>query len=189
MRVFIRLLFLTLVLAGFTAVAAPEVKSEQSPLPLDATPIRDFGERASVSPYNLALYGGFAGGNLFEADEKIAGSVWGLRFSVDRDEDTAWDTSAEVDLPDNLIGLHVGRRSAFLTLSDFRPYYKLAVGTHLKGSDGLANFAEIKRWQARASLGFADLFGDDEPLYLEAGVGMAVVGFETFIQLGLNFNL
>ena len=189
MRVFINLLFLTLVLLSGRCFAAPNASSELTPIPLDTTPINSPIWPRDVSPYNISVYAGFSGGTFFEADENLATSSLGLRFSYDTDLDHSWDYNAEINSPDNLIGLHVGRRNFIFSTSELMPYYKWAVGTHFKGSDGLSNFVEIKRWQARASAGIGDLFHLQQHLYVEAGLGVAVVGIEYFAVLGLNFNL
>lgn len=189
MRVFINLFFLTLVLLAFPAGAAPDTNIQLTPAPLDSSPINSPIWPRDVSPYNLAIYGGFSGGNIFENDETVALSALGLRFSYDSDLDHAWDYNAEIDLPDNLIGIHFGRRNFIYSPSELMPYYKWGFGTHLKGSDGLSNFVEIKRWQARLSVGVGNLFHLDQHLYMEGGLGAAVVGLEYFAGLGVNFNL
>ncbi len=188
MRVFINLLFLTFVLAYSPSFAAPEVSGKITPAVLDTTPLVGPVWPRDQSPYNFSIYGGFAGGNFFDADKSISTSVIGFRFSLDSDLDHAWDYNAEINSPANLIGIYLGRRYFVFSTTDLAPYYKLAAGTHLKGSDGFANLVEIKRWQFRSSAGIGNLFNLSNHLYTEAGVGLAVVGFEYFAVLGTNFN-
>lgn len=188
MRVFINLLFLTFVLASSIGTAAPNTSNNVKPSEFNSNPIPAPLWKHDQSPYRFSLYGGFSGGNFFDADKTLATALLGFRFSYRTNEDHAWDYNAEVKSPENLIALHFGKRYSILSTSAFAPYYKLAAGTQLKADNALANFVEIKRWQARASGGFNNLFNSDYPLYAEAGLGIAVVGLEYFAILGVDFN-
>lgn len=188
MRVFINLLFLTFVLASTQSVAAPEVSGQIIPSTMDASPLVGPVWPRDQSPYTFSVYSGYAGGNFFDSDKVLSTSVLGFRFSLDSDSDHSWDYNFEVNTPSNLIGIALGRRYFIFTTTDLAPYYKLAAGTHLKASNVFVNFIEIKRWQFRASAGMANLFNLNNHLYTEAGIGIAVIGFEYFAVLGLNFN-
>lgn len=188
MRVFIKPLFLTLVLLSNKSFAAPETKSQMKAPALDATPIPGPVWPRHQSPYNFSVYSGYSGGHFFEADKALSTSIIGFRFSVDDNPDHSWDYNAEVNSAENLVGLFFGRRSFVLTATDLALYYKLAAGTHLKAADGAANLVEIKRWQLRASAGMGNLLNLSNHIYSEAGVGVAVVGIEYFAVIGVKFS-
>lgn len=187
MRVLISALFLTFVLTGFQSLAAPQISTEIEPIQMDSSPIAQPLWRTSWSPYNYSIYFGGSGGNYFEKSENQSDTVFGFRFAVDSDMDHAWDFNAEVS-SSNLIGVHIGKRTFIAALNDVNPYFKWSLGTHMKAADGLTNFVEIKRFQVRGSMGVANLLHWDQHLYIETGLGIAVVGIEYFAVLGLNFS-
>ncbi len=189
MRVFIPLLFLTFVLLGSAeCCAAPQVRSDLPPVQMSASPIDEPILPQKSSPFSLAAYAGFSGGTFFEHEQAISSTLIGVRFAVIRPEQS-WDANIELNLPQNLIGAQLGKRFFMSSLSEWKPYWKVAAGSHLRGADGFVNFIEIKRVQARGSFGGANLWNSDEHFYAEAGLAAALVGMEYFFDLGLNFQI
>lgn len=195
MRDFTKTTFLTLVLMlclifGPTSQswAAPQVTTQLPPIQVDMTPIPGPVWVRERSPNNYSLYGGATGGNFIEADQTISSELYGFRFSRDQDEYHAVDYNVELG-HDGIIGFNLGQRIFFDLPTSFLPYIKWGGGMHFRPIDNLLNLVEIKRIQARGAVGTADLFQWNRFVYLEAGVGLAVVGIEYYGVLGLNFNL
>ena len=189
MRDFTKFTFLTLVLMlcpVTSSWAAPQVTTDLAPIQVDMTPIPGPVFIRDRSPYNYSIYAGGTGGNFIEADQTISSEIYGFRFSVEKTEDDASDFNVELG-HDGIVGFHMGQRIFFDVPNNFRPYVKWGGGMHFRPIDNLLNLIEIRRLQVRGSVGTADLFQWNQYVYLEAGVGVAIVGIEYFGVLGLNF--
>ena len=183
MRVFLFLLFLTLVLNVGEASAAPTTKTtlETSPL-IDANDpqlAKDVShEHEKTSRINIGV--GFEGGNFIKSDEWLQGIGFSLRYSPLEDEIVNWDFEASVN-KENLVGVFVGRRWT-VTKDLFQPYVRLAGGSYFNGSGELGNFVQAERFRLRASAGIGTV------IQFEFGAGIAGTGPDAFARLSYNFD-
>lgn len=187
MRLFLPLLFLTLVLMNCPTGAAPQTTTtlKSSPLNANEDPLLENSDpttpRRNQPSLFLNLAVGFSGGNYLERDDYQQGPYLALRYAPFKWVALpTWDYQAEVN-KDNIIGLSIGRRWYCCPDDAFLPYVRLSGSTFLEGSGELAGLFETRRWRARASVGVG------ERLTSEFGVGTAVTGPDLFAQFGYNF--
>lgn len=186
MRVFIPVIFLTLVLSaslGFSATT-PRTKLDSQSLSTESDPYlsdRAASIRTPAPTWQISLGAGFTGGNALENDEWVQGPTFAIRFSALKLNNLpVWDYHFEVN-KDNLVGVFVGRRW-YLENDRFNPYVRAAVGTYLDGSEEVGNIVQIKRFRARGSMGVGEDF------FTEAGVGLAVTGPDLYLLIGYNLK-
>ncbi len=188
MRVFIFHLFLTLVVIPNFSWSAPDIKDTMQPKTLDS-------ENLVIAPWEVknktsgfSGYLGVTSGNFYEVDRNFTAAILGLRYVHEISFENNLDYDAQLLPQENMIGIYVGKRFFIQSISEMIPYYKVAFGTHIKSSEFIAGLFEIKRIQARASLGINNAFRTHEKMYAELGFAYAVVGIEAFALIGTNFD-
>ena len=186
MRVFLPLLFLTLVLSLSSAKAAPQTSTTMETTPYS---IKDDPDLARLDPSNraalptaaISISLGFSGGNYLERDEYQQGPFLALRYMpLENNATPVWDYQLELN-KDNLVGLSLGRRWYCCPGDSFMPYARVSVNMFLDSSAELASFAEIRRWRLRAAVGLGETFVS------EFGVGYAITGPDLYAQFGYHF--
>lgn len=185
MRVFLPLLFLTLVVSSHSAMSAPQTTTTVETSPFSA---KEDPELAHLDPeqrnsrptsiFNFSL--GFAGGNFLERDEYQQGVFFALRYIPLEDDKQVWDYQLEVN-KDNLVGGALGRRWYCCPGDTFEPYVRASANLFLKGSGELGGIAELRRWRLRGAVGIGETF------ISEFGVGYAITGPDLYAQFGYNF--
>lgn len=187
MRVYLYLFFLTLVLTPTLNYAAPVISGTiDSPTIKDSTfdevPLPD---RLTENQFNVGL--GFSAGSLLEKGETDSMSYLNINF-----RSTVDPRNVEVDLniySKAVAGIYVGRRWPAINDSVWEAYYKTSFGMPFPAEDGPAAIAAIRRFQARAIIGWQNFMDSDERVQSEVGIGASVVGFEIFGKIGYVFSL
>lgn len=186
MRVFLPLLFLTLVLSSFATLAAPQTTTtlETTPLSAEDDPLLATVDPSMIqarSTFLLSASLGFAGGNYLEGDEYQQGPLFALRYMPLKDSLPAWDYQIEVN-NDNFIGISVGRRWYCCPEEVYMPYVRASANMFVDGSDEIGGLVEIRRLRLRGSIGVGETF------ISEFGVGYAITGPDLFAQFGYAFS-
>lgn len=182
MRVFVPVLFLTLVLATCVSNAAPDTtkKFESSPFQIPEEEILATST-VPASPFRFQSGLAFSSGQLIEPNESSSQFSFAANFRQKK------YGTGELDLfvtQSNLVGIFPGVRFEFGEDSIQRAYSKLSTGMYLVPDEGFVNFITIRRLQLRAALGFDNLLDLNHRLAAEVGVGASLVGAEIFTQIG-----
>ena len=185
MRVFISLLFLTLVLMVEIISAAPETtkKIESSAFELNDEEILATTD-LPLPKYRLQTSLFASSGHLIEPDE--ASTQVAAAFNL---RQKRYGTG-ELDLivtTQNLVGIFPGVRVRLGEDSVQRAYSKFSTGMYLVPDEGFVNFITIRRLQVRAAVGFDNFLDLDHRLSAEVGVGVSLIGLEAFTQVGWNW--
>lgn len=184
MRVFLVLLFLTLVVNSVPAFAAPQTTTtlESTPLSAEDDPVLGSINPSTLPPrptFLLNVSAGYEGGNYLERDEYLQGLFVAFRYVPLTNDVPVWDYEVEIN-KENMVGLSVGRRWYCCPGDAYMPYARASANLFLHGSDELAGIAEIRRWRLRGALGVGENFT------AEFGVGIAVTGPDIFGHIGYN---
>lgn len=185
MRVFLPLIFLTLVVSSLTTLAAPQTKTtlETQPLTGENDPLLGSITPAMIAAkptFLLNVSVGFEGGNYLERDEYEQGPYIAFRYMPLNHDLPDWDYQVEVNKA-NLIGLGVGRRW-YATEELYQPFVRLSANMILDSKGELGGLVEIRRLRLRGSMGVGETFT------AEFGVGYAITGPDLFAQFGYNFS-
>lgn len=186
MRLYKLILFLTLVVSGHAAKAAPTF--EHQPDFIEMSP-KGPSEPIYSSPrterdWSLRL--GFLGGTLSETNKAAQIYLVGLRYDFLKDDISTWQMEASVG-KENFVHLVLGKKWAFPLEQVTKPYYKFAIGDLVESTDGLGSVFNFKKMQAIAAVGLDDLFHWDQRLQGEISLGYALVGPQLEMSLGISF--
>ncbi|WII72871.1 hypothetical protein QJS83_03175 [Bdellovibrio sp. 22V] len=186
MRVFLPLLFLTLVV-GLNAVhAAPQTTTtlETTPFLGEDDPELSTVDVSQLPPrptFLLNVSAGYSGGNYLEDDEYHQGVLLAIRYLPLTRRRPTWDYQVDVS-ESKAVGLSLGYRWYSFDEDYYIPYLRLAGATYLDGAGELAGLVNLARWRVHASAGLGDTFT------AEFGVGYAMNGPDLFALLGYNFS-
>ncbi len=187
MRLCASIFFLTFVLNGLAARAAPVLESQPPPsIELSPKEKSDPIFRSDRTERNWSVRAGFLGGALKETNQSAQLYFYGLRYDFLREPLNTWEIEITT-AKDNFLHLVVGKKFYFPLESVTMPYYKLAVGDLIDSTDGLGSILNLKKIQAMALVGLDDLFILDQRLQGEIGVSYAVIGPQFEISLGFAF--
>lgn len=187
MRVFLYLLFLTLVVSTLQSEAAPSTTTtiETSPLSGESDP-----DLATIKPsdalerknFQILAALGYQSGNYLERDVWTQGPYLLLRMSsIQKQAQPAWDF--EVGLSsEELLSAGLGHRWYFAPDDIYLPYARLGGNAYLESSEGLTGLIEIRRWRVHAGIGAGETFTG------EVGTGFSVTGPDLYAQFGVQFQ-
>ncbi|ASD62725.1 hypothetical protein B9G79_03650 [Bdellovibrio bacteriovorus] len=187
MRVFLSLLFLTLVVSSIQSLAAPTTTTtlETSPLSGEDDPdlasvkVSDFAERKE---FMIQTSLGYQSGNYLERDEWTQGPYVALRFAfIKQSPLPVWDYELSYNT-EEFLGLGLGHRWYFAEEDRYLPYARLGGNAYLESSDGVTGLIEIRRWRVHAGIGAGETFTG------EIGTGFSVTGPDIYAQFGYNFQ-
>jgi hypothetical protein len=187
MRVYVLILFLTLVLTHSVSHSAPTI--DHTPLPIDVSPknatdVYSFEEKDPAKDWSLRL--GFLGGTINETHQAEQIYYYGLRYDFLRDPFSACEGEVTIG-KNNFVHIVIGKKMYFTLEEVTLPYYKLALGDLIDSMEGLGSIFNIKKIQAIAAVGLDDLFKWNRHLQGEIGIGYAVIGPQLEISLGIAF--
>lgn len=186
MRVFLYLVFLTLVLTLRVAHAAPIVRGTIDAPILSNTPLDELPNPNTMEANRIAVSLGVSSGALLEKGEQRNSALLGLNY---RNVLDPRKIEADIFLHSQAIaGAFIGKRFKYLEDSPSASYLKISGGMYLPASEGPAAITAIKRFQIRGLWGWEKV-ADTPRLHLEAGVGVSVVGFEVIGSVGYIFSL
>ncbi|MGZ3748656.1 MAG: hypothetical protein ACXWRE_14620 [Pseudobdellovibrionaceae bacterium] len=186
MRLSILILFLTLVVNGLAAKAAP-IKDHQ-PDPIEISP-KDINEpiyATETAEHNWSLRAGLLEGALRDVAQTEQLFFLGLSYNFLKEPLRAWQIGVS-GAKDNFLHFSVGRKFYFSTPHDTRPYYKFGVGELIDSTEGLGSVLNLKKIQALAFFGWEDLLEWNQNLQLEMGVSYALIGPQLEVSLGFGF--
>lgn len=187
MRLYASILFLTLVVSGLAASAAPVM--DDQPAPIEISPKEKTEPIFSTSENterNWSIRLGFLGGALKETNQAEQLYFYGLRYDFLSEPLNTWALEITT-AKDNFIHIVVGKKFYFPLEEVTKPYYKLSVGDLVDSTDGLGSILNIKKFQAMAAVGLDDLFSWDQHLQGEVGVSYALIGPQFEMSLGFAF--
>lgn len=151
-------------------------------------------ERASLTRINsrpqlsFGVHGGVIAGQVLDETGYSSTQV-GIMLSKEVKWHTRWDLEAEL-ISNRAMGFGIGRTVAIEEWEEnSAPYYKLAVHHVFDSADGLSTFGQIKRFHARAIIGWDDLFEERHRYYSEVGVGFGLLGSQIFAVIGARFDM
>jgi hypothetical protein len=187
MRLYASIFFLTLVVSGLAASAAPTYSNEPAAIELSpkekSEPIFSSSEKTER---NWSVRAGFLGGALKETNQSAQLYFYGLRYDFLREPLSTWEIEATT-AKDNFVHLVAGKKFYFPFEDVAMPYYKFAVGDLIDSTDGLGSIFNLKKMQAMAMVGLDDLFQWDQRLQAEIGVSYALIGPQFEMSLGFAF--
>lgn len=186
MRLSIPILFLTLVVNGLLANAAPAINPGPSPIEMSpkdkSEPI--YSTHREELDWSFRL--GALGGTLREAQQTEPLYFYGFSYKFLKETTHAWQIEVS-GAKDNFLHLVVGKKFFFALLQDSLPYYKLSVGDLIDSSEGLGSVLNLKKIQAMASIGLDDMLQWNQHLQGEIGVSYALIGPQIEVSLGFGF--
>ena len=186
MRVFLYLLFLTLVLTLRVVDAAPLVRGTLEAPTLSDTPLDELPNPNAMGANRIAVSLGLSSGALLEKGEQRHSTLLGLNY---RNVLDPRKIEADIFIHSQAIaGVFVGKRFKYLEDSPYGSYLKLSGGMYLPASEGPAAITAIKRFQLRGILGWEKI-ADNPRLHLETGIGSSVIGLEIIASFGYIFSL
>lgn len=186
MRLSKLILFLTLVVSGRAANAAPTYDHQPGPIEMSPRVQSEAIYSSARTERDWSLRLGFLGGTLSETNKSAQIYLVGLRYDFLKDDLSTWQIEATFG-KENFVHLVVGKKWSFPFEQVTKPYYKLAIGDLIESTDGLGSIFNIKKIQALAAVGLDDLFRWDQRLQGEVGIGYALVGPQLEISLGISF--
>lgn len=186
MRLCFPILFLTLVLTGPLLQAAPKVELQLEPISLSPQKDNEPVYASERTERNWSLRTAFLGGATSEARRAERVILYGLRYDVVKKPLSAWQLEVMVG-KDNFIHWVYGKKNYFPLETVTMPYYKFSLGEWMDSTEGLGSIVNIKKLQALAAVGLDDVFQWDQRLQLEIGAGLALIGPQLEVSLGLAF--
>ncbi|WP_413290212.1 hypothetical protein [Bdellovibrio sp. HCB337] len=186
MRLYVPILFLTLVLSGFAANAAPVIDHQPSPIDISPKNKSEPIYGSSQIERNWSFRLGFIGGALKETNQAEQMYIYGLRYDFLKSSLSTWQGEFMIG-KDNFIHLVVGKKFYFPLETQTMPYYKFAVGDLIDSTDGIGSVLNLKKIQAMAAVGIDDMFHWNQRLQGEIGVSYALVGPQLEMSLGFAF--
>jgi hypothetical protein len=186
MRLSIPILFLTLVVSGLSANAAPAIDREPSPIQMSPKDKSEPIYSLAKPELNWSLRLGLLTGVLKEPKLVEQLYFYGLRYDFRREALNTWQI--EVDgAKDNFIHIVLGKKLYFPLGQDRMPYYKISVGDLINSTDGLGAVFNLKKFQAMAAIGFDDILEWNRHLEGEIGVSYALIGPQLEVSFGFGF--
>ena len=187
MRLSYPILFLTLVLSGLAANAAPAIDRQPNPIEMSLKNQNEPIYHSERTERNWSARLSYFGGAVSEAKQSEQLYLFGLRYDFLRETLSAWEVEV-LKGNDNFLQFVVGKKFYFPLETVTLPYYRLSVGNLVDSTDGgLGSVLNFKKIQAIAAVGLDDLFQWDERLQGEVAVGLALVGPQFEMSLGLAF--
>lgn len=187
MRVSLYLFFLTLVLMPQLNHAAPVITGTIESPKIQDSQFDEPGNPNALRENRFTLGVGLSMGSILEKGETDTASIFNLNY-----RNTVDPKNVEVDLTVHskaMAGVYVGRRWPALSDSIWETYYKTSFGMYLPAKDGPAAIAALKRFQARAIIGWQNFMDYDDRVQCEVGLGASVVGFELLANIGYVISL
>jgi hypothetical protein len=186
MRLSILILFLTLVVSGLAANAAPIVDHE--PTRIEMSP-KDKSEPIYSSEKverNWSLRLGYLAGAMKETNQSEQLYFYGLRYDFLKESLSTWQIEVRGG-KDNFIHIIVGKKFYFPLEQVTLPYYRFGIGDLVDSTEGLGSVFNLKKIQALAAIGLDDLFKWNQRLQGELGVSYALIGPQFELSVGLTF--
>lgn len=213
MRLFTRVLFLTLVGSGFSVFAAPNAElpkpglrtNDASSPPNSANPTekiesiglgepegppqdlvqshRRLNEPRRRTDWAWQAHVGLLNGQILENDKFEQTSYVGAMAVWHHNEETAWDFAVDI-ASSHLIRIGTARRTYFVTDTQFAPYWKVGLTQSIETNKFVSAFVDLERVKAIAAIGLGDLFEKDRTWTFEFGLGLGMKGVATNFQLG-----
>lgn len=186
MRLYVSILFLTLVVTSSISFAAPVI--DHRPTPLQISPQQDtqdiIFEPASDRSWSLRL--GLLNGALKETLPAEQLYFYGLRYGFLKKPLQKWEIEISTG-GTHFLHLVIGKKFYFPLEDVTLPYYKFSIGDLIHSNENLGAVLNIKKIQAIAAVGLDDLFQWDRRLQGELAVSYAWVGPQLEASLGLAF--
>lgn len=186
MRLYVPILFLTLVLSGFVSRAAPKADLNPSPLTLSPNDKSDFIYSQEHTERNWSLRVGILAGAISETQKAAQVSMYGFRYDFLKTSLTSWQMEVMLG-KDNFLHLVLGKKFYFPLETQTMPYYKFSLGNLIESTEGLGSIFNLKKMQAMAAVGLDDLFHWNQRLQGELAVSYALIGPQLEFSLGIAF--
>jgi len=186
MRLYFPILFLTLVVSGLAANAAP--MNDPQPNPIEMSP-KQVGEPIYSTgriERDWSARVGFLSGAISELNQTEQFPIYGLRYDVKKDIESAWQVEAMLG-KGSFLHLVLAKKTYFPLERWMMPYYRYGVGDSVDFIDGLGSVLNIKCIQAVGAVGVDDILGWDQRLQAEMALSYALIGPQVEITLGFAF--
>lgn len=186
MRLYVPLLFLTLVVSGLAANAAPVIDHDPDPIQLSPKGKEEAIYRTENTDKNWSVRVGYLSGAVSEARQAEQMTIYGVRFDFDKESLSTWQFEVMTG-KDNFLHFVLGKKFYFPLETITMPYYKFSVGNMIDSTEGIGSVFNIKKVQAMAAVGLDDIFHWNQNLQGEVGASYALVGFQFEMSLGFAF--
>lgn len=186
MRLYFPILFLTLVVSGLAANAAPIIDHQPDPIKISPKFQDEPIYSSERTERNWAARVGLLSGALSEARQSEQLYIYGFRYDFMKETLNTWQIEVMTG-KGNFIHFVLGKKFYFQLETVTMPYYKFSMGNFIESTEGIGSVFNLKKIQAMAALGLDDIFRWNQRLQAEFGISYALVGPQFEVSLGVPF--
>lgn len=197
MRLFIKILFLTIVITlPRKSFAIPETTGSIPSIdPRESihNDIENFelDQRLYFSK-NTAQHVGFHVGTIYgpmiEKNKIISDSIFGLRYNEAYSLGKFWEGGLNLSSR-SLVEIHLGEKKENSFNYNLKSYHKISFANFLDASAGAATFIDLQKIQLKLAFGFDNLGKYSDRFYTEAGVGISLIGYQVYALVGTQLGI
>jgi hypothetical protein len=186
MRLYFPILFLTLVLSGLAANAAPT--NDLQPNPIEMSPKQKGEDIFSVGRVerDWSARVGFLSGAISELNKTEQFPIFGVRYDLSKNFEGAWQVEAMLGKA-SFVHLVAAKKTYFPLERWMMPYFRYGVGDSVDFTDGLGSVLNIKCIQAVGAVGIDDIFEWEQRLQAEVALSYALIGLQFEVTFGYAF--